>query len=46
MVIAAVVGFFALKFIMNIVVSRYFKYFAYYCGLIGLVSIIVYFVKR
>lgn len=46
MVIAAVIGYFALRLIMNIVVSRYFKYFAYYCGLIGVVSIITYFVKR
>ena len=46
MVIAAVIGYIALRLIMKIVVSRYFKYFAYYCGLIGVVSIIVYFVKR
>ena len=46
MVIAAVIGYFALRLIMNIVVSRYFKYFAYYCGLSGVVSIITYFVKR
>lgn len=45
MLIAAVIGFFALKLIMNIIVSRYFKYFAYYCGLIGVISIITYFVK-
>ncbi len=46
MLIAAVIGFFALKFIMNIVVSRYFRYFAAYCALIGIVSVIVYFVKK
>ena len=46
MVIAAVIGFFALRLIMNIIVSRYFKYFAYFCGLIGVVSIITYFVKK
>ena len=46
MLIAAVIGFFALRFIMNLVVSRYFKYFAYYCGFIGLVSIITFIVKR
>lgn len=46
MVIAAVIGFFALKFLLNLVVNRYFKYFAYYCGLVGIVSIIVYFVKK
>lgn len=46
MVIAAVMGYFALRFLLNIVVNRYFKYFAYYCGLIGVVSVIVYFVKK
>ncbi len=46
MVIAAVLGFFALKFLLNIVVNRYFKYFAYYCGLVGIVSIIVYFARK
>lgn len=46
MLIAAVIGFFALTFIMKIVVSRYFKYFAYYCGLIGIISIVAFFVKR
>jgi len=46
MVIAAVIGYVALRLLMNIVVSRYFKYFAYYCGFIGVVSIITYFVKK
>lgn len=46
MVIAAVVGYIALRFIMKLVAGRYFKYFAYYCGAIGVVSIIVFFVKR
>lgn len=46
MVIAAVIGYIALRLLMNLVVSRYFKYFAIYCGAIGLISIIVYFVKR
>lgn len=46
MIVAAAVGYIGLKFIMNIIVSRYFKYFAYYCGLIGLISIIVFFVKK
>lgn len=46
MLLAAVIGYFALRLIMNIIVSRYFKYFAYYCGTIGIVSIIVYFVKK
>ena len=46
MLFAAVIGYFALRLLMNLVVSRYFKYFAYYCGAIGLISIIVYFVKK
>ena len=46
MIVACVIGFFALKLLLNLVVSRYFKYFAYYCALIGLVSIITYFVKK
>ena len=46
MIIAAVIGYIALRLIMNIIVSRYFKYFAIYCGVIGLASIIVFFVKR
>ncbi len=46
MVIATVIGYIALRLLMNLVVSRYFKYFAIYCGAIGLISIIVYFVKR
>ena len=46
MVIAAVIGYVALRLLMNLVVSRYFKYFAIYCGVIGVVSIITYFVKR
>ncbi len=46
MVIAAVVGYIALRIVMKLVMGRYFKYFAYYCGAVGLVSIIVFFVKR
>ncbi|MCR5591219.1 MAG: undecaprenyl-diphosphate phosphatase [Lachnospiraceae bacterium] len=46
MVIAAVIGYFALKFLMNIVVNRYFKFFAYYCAGIGLISIITFIVKK
>ncbi len=46
MFIAAVVGYVALRLLMNIVVNRYFKYFAYYCAAIGLTSIIVYFVRK
>ncbi len=46
MLIAAVIGYFALRLLLNIVVSRYFKFFAAYCALIGIVSVIVYFVKK
>lgn len=46
MIIAAVIGYIALRLVMNIIVSRYFKFFAAYCALIGIVSVIVYFVKK
>ena len=46
MLIAAIIGYVALRVIMNIIVSRYFKFFAAYCALIGIVSIIVHFVKK
>lgn len=46
MLFAAAIGFFALRLIMNLVVSRYFKYFAFYCGAIGIISVIVFFVKK
>ncbi|MBO4904764.1 MAG: undecaprenyl-diphosphate phosphatase [Lachnospiraceae bacterium] len=46
MLIAAVIGYIALRLLMNLVMSRYFKYFAIYCALIGIISIITYFVKR
>ncbi len=45
MIIAAAIGYVALRVVMNLVVSRYFKFFAAYCALIGIISIIVYFVK-
>ncbi|MCR5687091.1 MAG: undecaprenyl-diphosphate phosphatase [Lachnospiraceae bacterium] len=46
MVIAAVIGYFALRFIMNIIANKFFRFFAFYCGGIGLISIIVYIVKK
>ncbi len=46
MIIAALIGYIALRLVMNIITSRYFKFFAAYCALIGIVSIIVYFVKK
>ncbi len=46
MLIATVIGFIALRLLMNLVVSKYFKYFGYYCGLIGLVSIITFIVRK
>lgn len=44
MVVAAVVGFFAIRIMLNLVMNRYFKYFAFYCLGIGAVSIIAYLV--
>lgn len=45
MIIAGVVGFFALQLTMKFVVSKYFKYFGFYCMGMGLISIIVFIVK-
>ena len=45
MVIAAVVGFFAIRIMLNVVMNRYFKFFAFYCLIIGAISIIGYLVK-
>ena len=42
MVVAGAVGFLALRFVMKVVMSKFFKYFSFYCFGIGLVSIIVY----
>ncbi len=44
MIVAAVVGFFAIRIMLNIVVNRYFKFFAFYCLAIGAISIIAYLV--
>ena len=44
MIVAAVVGFFAIRIMLNVVMNRYFKYFAFYCLGIGAVSIIAYLV--
>lgn len=45
MIIAGVIGFFALKLTMKFVINRFFKYFAFYCMGIGFISIIVYIIK-
>ena len=42
MIVAAVVGFFALMLVMKLVMSRYFKYFGFYCMALGVVSIVIY----
>lgn len=42
MIVAAVVGFIALKFMVQLVTNNKFKYFAYYCLAIGVLSIIGY----
>jgi len=46
MIVAAVVGYFALIFTIRIVQKKSFKYFAFYCFGIGAVSIISYIVSR
>ena len=46
MIIAGVVGFFALNIVMRLVKSRYFKYFSFYCFFAGIISIIFYIVDR
>lgn len=45
MIIAAVVGYFALIFTTKIVQKKSFKYFAFYCFGIGVVSIIAYIIS-
>ena len=45
MVIAAVVGYFALIFTTRLVQKKSFKYFAFYCFGIGVVSIIAYIIS-
>lgn len=44
MIVAAVVGFFAIRIMLNLVMNRYFKYFAFYCLGVGAISIIAYLV--
>lgn len=45
MIIAAIIGFVALKLTMRLLMSRYFKYFAFYCLGAGFISLIVYIIK-
>ena len=45
MIIAAIVGFVALKLTISIVQKKNFKYFAFYCIGIGAVSVIAYLIK-
>ncbi len=42
MIVAAVVGYIAIRLMLKIVQNRYFKYFAFYCLGIGAVSVIAY----
>lgn len=44
MIVAAVVGFFALQLVMKLVMSRFFKYFSIYCAALGVISIIAFLV--
>ena len=46
MIVAAVVGYFALVFTVKLVQKKSFKFFAFYCFGIGAVSIIVFLVSR
>lgn len=45
MIVAAVVGFFALNVVMRLALSRYFKYFSFYCFGIGFISLIVFLIS-
>lgn len=45
MIVAAIVGFFALKLTIAFVQRKSFKYFAFYCLGIGAVSVIAYIIK-
>lgn len=40
MIVAAVIGFFALNLVMRLIAGRYYKYFSFYCFLIGFISIV------
>lgn len=46
MIVALVVGFFALLAVMKLIMSKYFKYFSFYCLGLGLISIIVFLIIR
>ena len=45
MVVAGVVGYFAIKLMMKLVKSNRFQYFAYYCAVVGIISIVFYFFR-
>lgn len=45
MIVAGIVGYFALKFVIGIVQRKSFKFFGIYCFGIGVVSIIAYIIK-
>lgn len=45
MIVAAAVGFFAIRIMLNVVMNRFFKYFAFYCLAVGAISIIAFLVK-
>lgn len=44
MIVAGVVGFLCIKFMIGIVKRSRYEYFAYYCGIIGVISICCYFI--
>ncbi len=43
-IVAGIVGYFAIKFMIVVVQRKKFRYFAYYCFLIGVISIVANFV--
>lgn len=46
MAVAAVVGYFAIRLMLNVVKKKKFRYFSVYCFIVGAVAIIGYFVTR
>ena len=46
LIISAVVGYLAIKLMLNVVRKKKFRYFSFYCFAVGLVAIIGYFVTK
>lgn len=43
MVVAAIVGYICVKFMINVVKKSKYAYFAYYCAAVGVISLVAYF---